>query len=186
MAQSQIGEIRISKRVVRVGHQAYPLANISRVQTLKLVWRGRWTTWYPIGEIIVLCALALGIAAAAENLRFDRDLISQVSIVLIVLIAVRVAFMLCVFVYRLVFRRRRYALMLETAGTQYTALSGTDLGEIRRIEGEIVGAIEDPPDHEYTVQIHGDLVLGNKEGNRFLNFGRIGNVGGDLTVGDKG
>jgi hypothetical protein len=29
-------------------------------------------------------------------------------------------------------------------------------------------------------------VMGNKEGNRFNNFGRIGDIGGDLTVGDKG
>jgi hypothetical protein len=178
---AQVGEIRISKRVVRVGHQTYPLANISRVQTLRLVWRGRWTTWYPIGEIIVLCALALGIAVAAQHLRFG-----QAGVVLTALIAVRVVFMLCVFLYRLVFRRRRYALMLETAGTQYTALSGTDLGEIRRIESVIVGAIENPPEREHVVQIHGDLVMGNKEGNRFVNFGRIGDIGGDLSVGNRG
>jgi len=48
-----------------------------------------------------------------------------------------------------------------------------------------VGAIENPPEREHVVQIHGDLVMGNKEGNRFLNFGRIGKVGGDLTVGDR-
>jgi len=40
MAGKRLGEIRINKRTVQIGHQVYPLANISRVQSGRLT-RGR-------------------------------------------------------------------------------------------------------------------------------------------------
>jgi hypothetical protein len=38
MAEKYVGQILISRRTVRIGHQVYPLANISRVQTLLVAW----------------------------------------------------------------------------------------------------------------------------------------------------
>ena len=73
-------------------------------------------------------------------------------------------YLLFVLFYRLLIRRPRFTLVIETAGTQYAALSGTDHNEIHRIKGEIVSAIEDPPAHERIVQVSGDLVIGEKVG----------------------
>ncbi|WP_433436793.1 hypothetical protein [Nonomuraea sp. CA-141351] len=47
MAKQRVGEIRISKRVVKIGHEVYPLANISRAQTLRLVPAGKQATRTP-------------------------------------------------------------------------------------------------------------------------------------------
>lgn len=173
MAKEKVGEIRISKRIVRIGHQVYPLANISRVQTLRLVWRGRLATFYPLQEITVLLVVVGVIVGAAEVVLPELDLnvdftvekaAQQFATVAAILAGVRMAYLLLVLFYRLLLRQQYYALVIETAGTQYTALHGTDLDEIHRIEGVIVNAIEDPPSHEQTVKIRGDLVTGDKVG----------------------
>ncbi len=64
MTKEKLGEIRINRRTLRIGHQVYPLANISRVQTLREAWRGRRATWYPIWQIAVVGLLNLANRAA--------------------------------------------------------------------------------------------------------------------------
>ncbi|MCF3135069.1 DUF6232 family protein [Streptomyces olivochromogenes] len=167
MAKRRVGEIRIAKRVVTIGHQTYPLANISRVQTLRVVWRGKLATFYPLREIVLLlpAVAALVLVLPQVDLRFDYvETVRRIADAAAALIAVRVAYLVCVLLYRLLIRRTRYALLIETAGTQYTALSGTDHGEIHRIQAEIVAAIEDPPSTERILHVRGDLVMGDKVG----------------------
>jgi hypothetical protein len=173
MAKEQVGEIRINKRIVQIGHQVYPLANISRVQTLRLVWGGRLGTFYPLRTITILLVVVGAIVYAAvgvlPNLDVQTDFdVEQVGRQLaagaVVLAAVWIAYLLVVLFYRLLVRRPRYKLTLETAGTQYTALTGTDRHEIHEIAGEIVAAIEDPPSRERIVQVSGDVVMGDKVG----------------------
>lgn len=171
MAERQVGEIRISRRVLRIGHQTYPLANISRVQTARVVWAGRKSTWYPLRRIAGLLVLA-GVSLGATNVVLPQlDLGSsadleqtarQAATVVSILAAAWIGWSLLVLLYRLLLRRTRYALLVETSGTQYTALSGTDLREVHRIEGVIIAAIEDPPANEISVQVHGDLVMGDQ------------------------
>jgi hypothetical protein len=173
MGKQQVGEIRISKRVVRIGHEVYPLANISRVRSLRLVWGGRLATFYPLLGIAITLAL-VGVVAAAVYVALPEldvdpsfnleEAGAQFAMAAAALGGLRVVYLLLLFLYRLIFRRPRYALVIETAGTQFTALSGTARDEIHRIKGEIVDAIEDPPDQERIVQVGGDLVLGDKVG----------------------
>ncbi|GAA0403229.1 hypothetical protein Acor_33560 [Acrocarpospora corrugata] len=167
MAKKKVGQIRISKRVVQIGHQVYPLANISRVQSLRVVWVGKSATFYPLRQIVGTALLAGAILAGITvvpdlNLDFEIGEMSQQAFNgVAVLAGLRIAYLLMVLLYRML-RRQQYSLVIETAGTQFTALSGTDLQEIQRIKDEIVGAIEDPPTEERTIQVHGDLVLGDQ------------------------
>ncbi|GAA0390713.1 hypothetical protein GCM10009530_47430 [Microbispora corallina] len=187
MGRERVGEIRISRRTVQIGHEVYPLANISRVQSLRLVWGGRLATLYPLRQIAVTLLLAAVVVAAAglvPRLGLDTgvdldDLSRQVAAGAAVLAGVRIAYLLLVLLHRLLVRRSRYALMIETAGTQYAALSGTDENEIHRIKGEIVRAIEDPPAHDRVVQVHGDLVIGEKVGRDKY---QVGGAGNSMTV----
>jgi hypothetical protein len=181
MANKQIGVIRISKRTIQMGHQVYSLANISRVQSLELVWGGKNATFYPLREIAVwLVLVGLIIFAALKvvpnidaGVDFDIEATARKGAAAIaVLVGIRVVYLLVLMLYRLLIRQRRYTLVLETAGTQYTALSGTDHREISRIKGEIVQAIEDPPQQDRIVHLSGDIVLGDK-------------VGGDKVSRDK-
>jgi len=89
-------------------------------------------------------------------------------------LALWAVYLLISFLYHLS-QRTRYALIIETAGTQYTALSGPNPTEIDRIMGEIVGAIEDPPDNERILQVSGDIVLGDKFGGNKFEQGGSGN-----------
>ncbi|WP_030946980.1 DUF6232 family protein [Streptomyces sp. NRRL S-646] len=169
--KKKVGEIRIAKRIVTIGHETYPLANISRVQTLRVVWRGKLATLYPLREIAALLllggAITLVLQRAGLGSRLsdaDAETVRRIGTAFVALLAVRTAYLLGVLLYRLLFRRKRYALLIETAGTQYTALSGTARNEIHRIQAELVAAIEDPPSTERILHVGGDLVVGDKFG----------------------
>ncbi len=167
MARDKVAEIRITPRTVRIGHQVYPLANISRVQTLEVRWGGKQATSHPVKAIAVLAVLFGLVAGAIVVLvpAFDaggRELTTQLLTGAMALFGVRATYLVLLFLYRLLVRRKHYALLLEASGTQYTALSGTDVAELHRIEAEIVSAIEKPPTREHVVQVHGDLVFGNQ------------------------
>jgi hypothetical protein len=163
MAKEKLGEIRINRRTLRIGHQVYPLANISRVQTLRESWRGRRATWYPIWQIAVVGLLASGVSYGSELVPgLNRTMERAVQYWVLVLAGILVIYFVGVLLYRLLLRRARSVLVIETAGTQYAALSGTDHQEVLRIEGLIVDAIEDPPNSEQTYQIYGDIVAGDK------------------------
>ncbi|TKK86838.1 hypothetical protein FDA94_20480 [Herbidospora galbida] len=158
MAKKRVGEIRISKRVVRIAHEVYPLANISRVRTLRVVYNGRFSTFYPLGQLVVVAALAAAASFVAEEVLPEAREYLPVALAVA---GVWGGLLAIQFLYRLIFRRNRYSLMIETAGTQYTALWGTDLAEIRHIEGLIVDAIEDPPPTEKSYTFNSPVYVGN-------------------------
>ncbi|WP_181772131.1 DUF6232 family protein [Amycolatopsis pittospori] len=56
----------------------------------------------------------------------------------------------------------RYALVIETAGTAFTALTGREPQVLERLKHEITHAIENPPDREVVVVAGGDVVFGNQ------------------------
>ncbi|SDL01800.1 DUF6232 family protein [Streptomyces indicus] len=173
MRDRQIGEIVISRRVVQIGHEVYPLSNISRVRSLQLVWRGKYATWYPLRPLAITLFVIVSFAAAAQlappalppDVRPDVESAARLLMPLVTGVGgVVAAGFLGLLIHRVFFRRTRYALVLETAGTQYTALSGTDGTEIHRIKHVIVDAIENPPTHPRSVQVYGDVVMGDKAG----------------------
>ncbi|WP_062431075.1 DUF6232 family protein [Herbidospora daliensis] len=158
MAKKRVGEIRISKRIVRIAHEVYPLANISRVRTMRVVYKGRLSTFYPLGQLVVVAALAAAASFVAEEVLPEaREYLPTVLAVA----GVWGGLLALWFLYRLIFRRTRYSLVIETAGTQYTALWGTDLDELRHIEGLIVAAIEDPPATEERYTFNNAFYVGN-------------------------
>ncbi|MEU6258709.1 DUF6232 family protein [Streptomyces sp. NPDC047043] len=173
MAKRRVGEIVISRRVVQIGHEVYPLANISRVQLLEVRWGGRLATFHPLRRMLSVAVVAGVVVAAAvlvpPELPAGTDpdieqLAHQFAVIVAGLAGAAMTFHLAVFLYRLLFRKRRYALVIETAGTQYTALTGTDFTEIQRIKSIIVDAIENPPFQAMHVQVRGDVVMGDKVG----------------------
>jgi Family of unknown function (DUF6232) len=105
------------------------------VQTLRQVWRGRLATFYPLRTITVLL-LVVGViidAAVAVLPKLDVQTDSDVEQVgrrlaasAVVPAGVWIACLLLVLFSRLRMRRPRYALILETAGTQHPALTGTN------------------------------------------------------------
>lgn len=82
--------------------------------------------------------------------------------VVIPLLAVvaRVLYLLGALVYGRL--RSRYALIIETAGTEFTALTGRDPHELERIKREITHALENPPNSERVLHAGGDIVIGDQ------------------------
>ncbi|MFE0514390.1 DUF6232 family protein [Streptomyces sp. NPDC058964] len=176
MAKKRVGHITISRRVVQIGHEAYPLANISRVQTLRIRWAGKLATLHPIQQILPLIILIVAAVMIPPRLPSEVDpdtarIAREAADIVIVAGSAGVVILLTLLLYRLFFRRIRYALMIETAGTQYTALMGADLNEIQRIKGIIVDAIEDPPFEAIHVDVRGDVVMGDKADQQYKQTG---------------
>jgi hypothetical protein len=103
MAREQVGEIRINPRTVRIGHQVYPPANISRVQTVEVRWGGKRATARPLKEIAVPAVLfsvvagAILVAVPALDLGGDR-LTTQLLMGAIALFGVRIVYLILLFV----------------------------------------------------------------------------------------
>lgn len=170
MANKQrVSEIRISRRTIEIGHEVYPLANISRVRTHRLEWAGKYATFQPLRSMVSLAVWVIVIEAVAvvgpqyAGGQYGLDQAAQQFAALVLALAgARAVWLLGVLLYRLLLRPTFYKLVIETAGAQSTALHGTDLTEITRIRGLIVAAIEDPPASMQTFQIYGDVFGGDK------------------------
>jgi hypothetical protein len=159
MTRASVGEIQITKRTVRIGYQVYPLANIARVQTRKITSRRR----APAVQLAVTAVLMFLLVGLWWLTKF-----SMVFLVVPGLLGLRILY-LVVTLLRL--GKPQYVLVIETGGTEYTALSGADPHEIDRIREEIANAMETPPNEERLLLVGGDIVVGDK-------------IGGDKIGGD--
>ncbi|MDQ2792356.1 MAG: DUF6232 family protein [Actinomycetota bacterium] len=164
MSEDRVGEIRISRRLLRIGNQAYPLTNIARVQTLWVEGNRSLATFREfVGLLLIIGVIVfvlpmLGLGGSASGLTLSAIVIAGMVVL-----------------WRLVMRERRFVLLIETAGSQIAALAGKDEPEIRRIEDAVVEAIENPPDQERILQVSGDIVLGDKIGRDKYQQGGSGN-----------
>lgn len=172
MAQTGTAEIRINKRTVRIGHEVYPLANISRLQTVQLHYGKKKSTFQPVKEMAAVLVFAIAAAVAVTMSGIPQA--EQIMRWIVIVTALCVAYLLIVFVHRML-RRPIYSLAIETAGTQFTLLSSHDLGTVRMIEREVVNAIENPPNYEKVFQV-GDIILGDKIGRDKISQSGYGNT----------
>lgn len=151
MSQDSVGEIRINRRLLRIGDQIYPLANIARVQTLWIEWQPKTS---PAGGIL------LGIAVIAYILSWlGFDLPVSNTLVVIAGIVGVIWFGISDAIAR---PKRRFLLVIETNGAQTAVLASTVEPEIRKLEHAVVNAIENPPSQEQVLKVSGDIVFGDK------------------------
>lgn len=161
MPQERVGEIRITRRLLRIGDQVYPLANIARVQTLWVEWRPKIATFREFVGLL----LVIGVSVFALPVLGFGSSMSGLTLTAMVIAGILV-------LSRLMARKRRFLLLIETAGAQTAVLADRAEPEIRRIEHAVVGAIENPPDQEWVLQVSGDIVMGDKIGrDKFLQGG---------------
>lgn len=170
MAKKGTAEIRINRRTLRIAHEVYPLANISRVRSVQIVYRK--TAWHALGSIVVtLVVVAVGWSLLRATGPTDSEELAQL---LLVIAGLYLTYLLAVLVHRLL-RRPIFSLMIETAGTQFTLLSSHELSTIRLIEDAVVDAIENPPEQERILHV-GDVIVGDKFGGSKIQQSGIGNT----------
>jgi hypothetical protein len=156
--KSEVINVRISRRVLWIGGDAYPLQNIARAQTLQ-VTPPRET---PIREYIKSVAgwVFLGIGVTIV-----LNIASMHASTLVGLLWLAILAALVVRTFKLIsaLRNRKqtyYALVIETAGTPNTALVSPDSGVVFELVQEIMAAI-DNPQAEYSQQVT-NVHLGDK------------------------
>jgi hypothetical protein len=156
-------EVRISKRVLWVGSEAYPLQNIARAQAVRVTPKSSWTGKNrAVGGCLGFLAflLIVGLGAAAHN----------PAVILLVVALVVVAIIVALT------RRKKspyYALIIETSGNPRRALVSTDGAKVGNLVQEIMDAI-DNPEAEFQTVVHNV-----QYGDNFVQVGdrNVGKVG---------
>ncbi|MFG2995850.1 DUF6232 family protein [Streptomyces sp. NPDC048340] len=163
MARHEIIDVRVSRRVLWIGAEAYPLNNIARATTVRID-ADRKAAVGRFASAIVALAVVTVIAqwAIQEGLTGDYEQVSGRVAVLVLLALALVA------IGRLVValvRRTFYALVIETAGSPRTALVSIDRAEVHDLVHRIMESIDNP---------HADFEL------KIDNY--IGHVGDNVNV----
>jgi hypothetical protein len=163
VAKTGTTEIRLNKRTLRIGGQVYPLANISRVQAVRIGTVKSRPIWRFVKGTLGISVVAVAAAAVTTRAVPDRP---SLPAVILAAAGSWIGLLLLILLYRLA-KRPVYALAIETAGTQYTVLSSYRRDDIQMLETEVVAAIEDPPDRERVLHID-NVIQNNLSGNSRL------------------
>ena len=148
MSGSDFIDVQISRKVLWIGSEAYPVQNISRAKTISLI-PDRDTAWNRFIKIVV-CSVLLGTAAAvAINLAPRLSTVQKsdalrVAAVGALLLALGLFVIGIIRLMRVLSAPTYYALIIDSAGITYktlVSLDGNQLGELVR---QIMKAIDDP------------------------------------------
>jgi hypothetical protein len=170
-SNSNVINVRVSRRILWVGSEAYPLQNIARAQTLKLVpQRGAPFRGYlkaVTGLVILDIAATIVLKVAASKITGFPDSRFKTLLQLVVLASVAISTIRLILA---LLKRTYYALIIETAGTPRAALVSTDENLVSSLVYQIMDAI-DNPQAEFQVQVENFHV-----GDKIQQFGNH-NVG---------
>ena len=153
MAKREMLTVEVRQRTLWIGGDAYPLSNISRVQTSRWKPRVGALIWAFVKAAIgwsVLGLAAAVIAAVATSRESGSAAMPLVGLVAVIVLAL-IAFEAFRFVRRLS-ALRFFELVIETAGSTRTPLMSKDEGVVVRLVTLIVTAI-DNPQAEFQMQV---------------------------------
>jgi hypothetical protein len=141
-------EVKVERGVLWVGTEAYPLRNIARARTVRLVPNRAWAIRRFV-VAIVLCAL-LGIAGAAALRLANRQSTTSAYHLLhnggtaAIVVAIVLAGIAIALLFVRMSRQTFYALVIETAGTPRGVLVSTKQAELNGLVHTIMEAIHNP------------------------------------------
>ena len=146
-------EVKVQQGVLWVGAEAYPLRNIARARTVRLVPNRAWAMRRFV-VTLVLCVL-LGVAGAVALQLANRQssegryhLLHNGGTAAVVVAVVLAAIGLVALLVRLS-RPTFYALVIETAGTPRGVLVSRNLAELSDLVRTIMEAIHNPATPPY-------------------------------------
>ncbi|MEU2230119.1 DUF6232 family protein [Streptomyces vietnamensis] len=143
MARRKVTVVELSKRVLWVGAEAYPLNNIARATTVRIEPERAKAVGRFLQSTVVLAVLVAGallVLRKAELSGSDREQYEQgVMITAYVLAGLFLLKLLSVLL-----TRTYYALVIETAGPPRTALVTTDRELVQSLVRKIMAAIDNP------------------------------------------
>jgi hypothetical protein len=140
--KSETIQVRVSQRILWVGAEAYPLQNIARAQTIKLVPKRAAAFRRFLMEITVWTILGVAGIVAINNAQFiEVDSEARTAVVVVVSVLVLVS---AIRPIRARMERTLYALVIETAGTPRTALVTPDGNQVTNLIRAMMNAIDNP------------------------------------------
>jgi hypothetical protein len=144
VSRTAILTIGVSRRVLWVGAEAYPLQNIARAQTVRLDPAHSHAVWTFVKSLLLWVFLG---AAGAVPLRYAPTLSTEDVDRLTGYIAFGVTALTVFSAVRLLValsRRTLYALVIETAGTPRTAVVSPHWQLLNGLVNQIMAAISNP------------------------------------------
>lgn len=149
-------QVQVSRRVLWVGSQAYPLQNIARASTLETFVNRGAAVWAFVKSVLRWGVLG-SIGWAALSLGGDDT--SDIRIVMIAVVLAVLAYKLFRLV-RVLSTPTLYSLVIETAGSPNHALTSDDRELVIRIVHDVMDAI-DNAEAAFTYNVknyHGDVI----------------------------
>jgi ABC-type multidrug transport system fused ATPase/permease subunit len=141
--KSEVISVGVSHRVLWIGSAAYPLHNIARAQTIKLVPNRAKALGHYVIQLVLWFALMAGAIYVIDNGLLslgDRDELAQpLFFVFLVLIGISTINL----VVKLL-ARTYYAMVIETAGNPQTTLVSTDKRVVSSLVRQTMEAIDNP------------------------------------------
>lgn len=162
VSRTAIINIGVSRRILWVGSEAYPLQNIARAQTIRLDPAHSYAVWTFVKSVLLWIFLS---AAGAVPLRFVPTLSEEDVNRLTGYIVVGVTALVVFSAVRLLValsRQTMYALVIETAGTPRTAVISPHWQMLNGLVKQIMAAISNP-----AVEFHQQIV--NHYSGQFVN-----------------
>lgn len=171
--------VKVERGVLWVGAEAYPLRNIARARTIRIVPNRAWAV-RKFAVTVLLCGLLGGAArvvlrlADKQSSESSQDLLHNAGTAATVLALILVAFGMVRLLIR-VSRSTFYALVIETAGTPRGVLVSRDQADVTHLVGVIMDAIHNPATvyqntfHNYDLRSAQGVQIGdgNKQDNAF-------------------
>jgi hypothetical protein len=141
-------EIAVSRQVLWVGSEAYPLRNIVRAKTVKIVpdHKAAWTHY--LGGVVLWIFLGLSAAVAIKlaprvSSVQGSNALHDVAAGVLVLAAGLFVINTITLLVRLT-KEPYYLLSIDTAGTSYRLLASAEPTPLRKLVHEIMKAIDNP------------------------------------------
>jgi hypothetical protein len=148
MSRSDFIDVRISRKVLWIGSEAYPVQNISRAKTIGLI-PDRNAAWNRFMTVVVFSVI-LGTAAAVAMKLAPRLSTVQKSDALRVAAVGMLLLALGLFIISIIRLRRvllaptYYALAIDSSGITYKTLVSLDGNQLKELARQIMKAIDDP------------------------------------------
>lgn len=173
--------VQVDNQILWVGSEAYPLRNIARAQTARILPPVRWAVVRLIRAVFVWLVLGIGAYSAIRygGVRVTgmsrSELLEVLSLIMLGLILIAVL----IFIKRVAIGKV-YALIIETAGSPRAALLSRDFTKLNGLVHGIMNAINNPGRHANFVQHVTNVKIDHIGNNNFSgpNFGSIINQTG--------
>ncbi|MEV0324395.1 DUF6232 family protein [Streptomyces sp. NPDC050658] len=173
MTRRRVIDVQVSRRILWVGAEAYPLHNIARATTIRIDPDRRGAVGRFIKSLLVTAVLTVAAVAVIERVEWtygDRqDALRGVAIVAVVLTFVFGAQLLSVLT-----ARTYYALVIETSGAPRAVLVGVEAREVTWLVHQIMDAISNPQ-VEFHTRINN--YYNSHIGDKINQIGGVGNTG---------